>query len=66
MRRITITLTDEEHEAFLKEIATLVLEHNVHFSLTQYMKYCTKLVIQENAETRKMLDKMSEQTPKTS
>ena len=62
MPRITITLTDEEHEAFLKEIATLVLEHNVHFSLTQYMKYCTKLEIQHNADNRKMLDEMSTQT----
>ena len=62
MPRITITLTEEEHEAFLKEIATLVLEQNVHFSLTQYMKYCTKLAIQQNADNRKMVDEMSAQT----
>lgn len=62
MARITITLTDEEHEAFLKEIATLVLEQNVHFSLTQYMKYCTKLVLQQNADNRTMLEEMSKQT----
>ena len=62
MPRITITLTDEEHEAFLKEIATLVLVQNVHFSLTQYMKYCTKLAIQQNADNRKMLEEMSTQS----
>ena len=62
MPRITITLTEEEHEAFLKEIAILVLEQNVHFSLTQYMKYCTKLAIQQNADNRKMVDEMSAQT----
>ena len=62
MPRITITLTNEEYDSFQREIATLVLEQNVHFSLTQYMKYCTKLAIQQNADNRKMLDEMSATT----
>ena len=65
MPRITITLTEEEHEAFLKEIATLVLEQNVHFSLTQFMKYCTKLTLQQNADNRTMLEEMSKQVTST-
>ena len=62
MPRITITLTNEEYDSIQREIATLVLEQNIHFSLTQYMKYCTKLAIQQNVDNRKMLDEMSTQT----
>ena len=62
MPRVTITLTNEEYDSIQREIATLVLEQNVHFSLTQYMKYCTKLALQQNADNRTMLEEMSKQS----
>ena len=65
MTRVTITLTNAEYEAFQREIATLTLEQNVHFTLTQFMKYCTKLTLQQNADNRTMLEEMSKQVTST-